>query len=140
MDKIKIINIDDSSDYFEIPYEWLKEGTQGPYLNDLEASAERGKLTGTLNRVRCAEVPAATLDIIKSLTQKELYPLLRLLRKVAINIRYFEKYENRFITRKFYAKKPNPAWKKIPEDNNTDNIEYEAFTIEFSGYEDVNVE
>lgn len=37
-------------------------------------------------------------------------------------------------------KKPNPAWKKIPEDNNTDNIEYEAFTIEFSGYEDVNVE
>ena len=140
MDKIKIINIDDSSDYFEIPYEWLKAGTQGPTLNDLEASAERGKLTGSLSRVRCAEVPAATLDIIKSLTQKEIFPLLKLLRMVAINIYYFEKYENKFITRKFYAKKPNPAWRKIPENNNTDNIEYEPFTIEFSGYEDVNVE
>ncbi len=139
MDKIKIININNSNDYFEIPYEWLKRGTQGPYLNDLEASAERGKMTGSLSRVRCAEIPAATLDIDESLTQKELYPLFRLLRMVAINIYYFEKYENKFITRKFYAKKPNPSWKEIPENNNTDNIEYEPFTIEFSGYEDVNV-
>lgn len=138
MDKIKVINIDNSADYFEIPYEWLPTGVQGPYLNDLEASAERGKMTGALSRVRCAEVPAATLEIKKSLTQKELYPLLRLLRKVAINIYYFEKYENRFITRKFYATKPNPSWRRIPNDNNTDNIEYEPFTIEFSGYEDVN--
>lgn len=137
MDKIKIININNSSDFFEIPYEWLPMGTQGPYLNDLEASAERGKLTGALSRVRCAEIPAATLDIDKSLKQKEIYPLLKLLRMVAVNIYYFEKYENKFITRKFYAKKPNPSWRKIPEDNNTDNIEYEPFTIEFSGYEDV---
>lgn len=140
MDKIKIININDPTDSVEIPYEWLPSGTQGPTLNDLEASAERGNLTGALSRVRCAEIPAATLDIVKSLTQKEFYPLSRLLRMVAINIYYFEKYENKFITRKFYAKKPNPAWRKIPEDNNTDNIEYEPFTIEFSGYEDVNVE
>ena len=139
MDKIKIINTKDNTDYFEIPWEWLAEGTQGPTLNDLEASAERGKLTGALSRVRCAEIPAATLDIIKSLKQGELYPLLRLLRKVEINIYYFEKYENRYLTRKFYAQKPNPKWKKIPEDNNTNNIEYEPFTIEFAGYEDVNV-
>lgn len=138
MDRIKIINPRDNTDFFEIPYEWLPVGVQGPTLNDLEASAERGKKTGTLSRVRCAEVPAATLDIKESLTQRELYPLLRLLKMTEINIYYFEKYLNMFVTRKFYAKKPNPAWRKIPEDNNTDNIEYEPFTIEFSGYKDVN--
>lgn len=138
MDKIKVINTKDSSDFFEIPYEWLASGTQGPTLNDLEASAERGKKTGKLNRVRCAEIPAATLEIIKSLTQKELYPLLKLLRKVEINIYYFEKYENKFVTKKFYAQKPNPSWKEIPDDNNTDNIIYEPFVIDFAGYEDIN--
>lgn len=138
MDKIKVINVNDENDFFEIPYEWLPKGTQGPTLNDLEASAERGKLTGKLSRVRCAEVPAATLDIDISLTQGQLFPLLRLLRMVEINIYYFEKYENRFITRKFYAQKPNPSWRKVPSDNNTDNIEYEPFTINFAGYEDIN--
>lgn len=138
MNRIKIINIDDSSDYFEIPYEWLPKGVQGPTLNDLESTAERGKKTGALSRVRCAEIPAATLEISRSLTQKELYPLFRLLRKVAINIYYFEKYENKFVTKKFYAQKPNPNFRYVPEDNNTDNIEYEPFTIEFAGYEDIN--
>lgn len=138
MNKIKIINPNDSTDFFEIPYEWLPSGCQGPTLNDLEASAERGKKTGKLNRVRCAEIPAATLDIMVPLTQAQLYPLLRLLRMVAINIYYFEKYENSFVTKKFYAEKPNPAWKTLPEDNNTDNIEYEPFTINFAGYEDIN--
>lgn len=138
MDKIKIINPNNSSDFFEIPWEWLPENTQGPYLNDLEASAERGKLTGTLSRVRCAEVPAATLDIIKRLSQAEIYPLLRLLKLAKIKIYYFEKYLNRFITREFYAKKPNPPIWRIPENNNTDNIIYDKFTVEFSGYGDVN--
>lgn len=139
MNKIKIINTSDSTDYFEIPWEWLPQGTQGPTLNDLESSAERGKLTGTLSRVRCAEVPAATLDIDKKLSQKELYPLLRLLRKVEIYIYYFEKYENKFVTKKFYAEKPNPSIWEIPEDNNTNNIIYDKFTINFAGYEDINV-
>lgn len=139
MDKIKIINPKDSSDFFEIPWEWLEEGTYAPSLNDLESSAERGKTTGTLNRVRCAEIPAATLPIMEYTTQKEIYPLLCLLRKVEINIRYFEKYENKFVTKRFYAQKPNPTIHRVPEDNNTDNIEYEPFTIEFAGYEDINI-
>jgi len=139
LDKIKIINTKDSTDYFEIPWEWLSADTYAPTLNDLEASGERGKLTGALSRVRCAEVPAASLEIAKMLTQKELYPLLKLLRKVEINIRYFEKYENAFVTKRFYAKKPNPAVHKIPGDNTTDDIIYDKFTIEFSGYEDINV-
>ena len=65
------------------------------------------------------------MDIDKRLTQKELFPLFKLLRNVEINIYYFEKYANKFITRKFYA------------DNNTDNIVYDKFKIEFAGYEDV---
>lgn len=78
------------------------------------------------------------MDISERLTQKELYPLLRLLRMVEIYIYYFEKYENKFVTKLFYAQKPNPPWYKIPEDNNTDTIVYDKFTINFSGYEDIN--
>ncbi len=138
MDKIKIINPKDSTDYFEIPWEWLPQGTQGPTLNDLEATAERGKSSGYLSRVRCAEIPAATLDIDERLTQQQIYPMLKLLKLVKVKIYYFEKYLNKFVTRDFYAKKPNPKYWEIPENNNTDNIVYDKFTIEFSGYGDVN--
>jgi len=95
-------------------------------------------MTGKLSRVRAAEIPAATLDIDKRLTQRQIYPLLTLLKKTEVNIYYFEKYLNRFVTRKFYAQKVNPTWWELPEDNNTDNIVYDKFTINFSGYEDVN--
>lgn len=138
MNKIRIINPGDETDFFEIPWEWLEEGAYAPSLNDLEASAERGKMTGKLSRVRCAEVPAATLPIKKRLTQKELYPLLRLLRLIKIHIFYFEKYENDFVKKEFYATKPNPSIYRIPDDNNTDNILYNEFTIEFAGYGDIN--
>lgn len=138
MDKIKFISIKDPTNFYELPYEWLPAGTQGPTLNDLEQKAERGSMTAYLVRIRSGEVPAATLDICKRLTQKELYPLLKIIRETKINIYYFEKYLNKFITREFYVQKVNPPWHKLPEDNNTDNIEYEPFTINFSGYGDVN--
>ena len=138
MNKIKIINPNDTTEYFEIPWEWLPQGTQSPTLNDLESSAERGKLNGYISRVRCAELPAATLDIDKRLAQKDLYPLFKLLKLVKIKIYYFEKYLNKFVTRDFYAKKPNPKMWKVPETNKTDDIVYDKFTIEFSGYGDVN--
>jgi len=86
------------------------------------------------------EIQAATLDIIERLSQAQLYPLLKIIRKPAVYIRYFEKYENKFITKKFYVEKVNPPYYKIPEDNNTDNIIYDKFTINFSGYEDVKVQ
>lgn len=138
MNKIKIINPKDNTDFFEIPWEWLPEGVTGPTLNDLESSAGRSKLKGYLSRVRCAEVPAATLEIDERLTQGELYSLFKLLKLTKINIYYFEKYLNKFVTREFYAQKPNPKIWRIPEDNNTDNILYDKFTIEFAGYGDVN--
>lgn len=115
----------------------MPQGTQGPTLNDLEASAERGKLTAKLSRVRAGEIPAATLDIDKRLTQKDLFPLFRILRKVKFKMTYFEKYENRFLSIIVYAKKPNPKMWQVPEDNNTDNIVYDKFTIEFTAYESI---
>lgn len=138
MEKIKIINPADPNDFFEIPWDWLEEGTYAPTLNDLEASAERGKLTGKLSRVRCAEVPAATLEISKALKQLDLKDFFRLLRLAKIYIYYFEKYLDAFVTKEFYAEKPNPKIRTIPEDNNTDNIVYEPFTVNFSGYGDIN--
>lgn len=138
MDKIKISDPDNKIPSFEIPWDWLPQGVQGPTLNDLENSAERGKKTAYLRRVRAGEVPAATLDIDKRLTQAEIYPLLRLLKLVKIHIYYFEKYLNKFVTKEFYSQKPNPPYWLIPEDNNTDNIVYDKFTIEFAGYGDVN--
>lgn len=135
MDKIKITNPNDPNDFFEMPYEWLPQGVQGPTLNDLEARANRSANKSKLYRVRSGEVPAATLDIAVRLSQKELYPLFRLLKLVKIKIYFFEKYLNKFITMYFYAEKPNPKWHFIPEDNNTDDIIYEPFTINFSGYE-----
>lgn len=88
--------------------------------------------------MRAGEVPAATLDIDVQLTQGELYPLFKLIKLTKIDIYYFEKYLNKFVTREFYAPKANPKVLKIPSDNNTDNILYDKFTIEFAGYGDVN--
>ena len=70
MDKIKFISIKDPTNFFELPYEWLPAGTQGPTLNDLEQKAERGSTTAYLVRIRSGEVPAATLDICKRLTRQ----------------------------------------------------------------------
>lgn len=138
MQKIRISNPKNSNDFFDIPWEWLPQGCQGPTLNDLENSAERGKKNAYLARIRAGEVPAAILDIDKRLTQEELYPLFRLLKLVKINITYFEKYLNKFVTKEFYAKKPNPPYWQIPLDNNTNNIIYDKFQIEFAGYGDIN--
>ena len=113
----------------------MKQGTVGPTLNDLESSAERSKLNASLSRVRAGEVPAATLDIDVRLTQKELWPLFQILDKVSCYMEYFEKHRNKYVKQKFYAEKLNPPWWKLPTDDNTDNIVYDKFTINFAGYE-----
>lgn len=133
MNKIKI-STNDSSQNFEIPWEWIEGGGLIPILNDLEAKAERGITTGYLFRVRQAEIPSMKLKVIKALTQAELYPMLRIIREVKFKLTYFEKYENTFKTIDVYAKKPDIAIRKYPLDNNTDNILYEPFEIELTGY------
>lgn len=138
MNKIKITDPRGAIASFEVPWEWIPKDTYGPELNDLESKAERGINSGYLSRSRAAEIPAATLQINKELTQKELWPLWQLLKLEKINIYYFEKYLNKFVTREFYAKKPNPKVVSIPDDNNTDEIIYSSFEIQFTGYGDVN--
>lgn len=123
----------DGSQSFDIPWEWLETGLT-PVLNDLEAKAERGITSGTLVRVRQAEIPSLKLKIIKALTQQEVYPLLKIVREVEFNITYFEKYENGFKTIKVYAKKPDMAVRAYPEDDNTNNIIYEPFDLELTAY------
>lgn len=138
MDRIKFSDPKGIINSFEIPWDWMEQGTCGPILNDLESKAERGINTAKLSRTRAGEVPAATLPIDKRLTQKEFWPLLQLLKLEKINVYYFEKYLNTFVTREFYPIKANPSYWSIPEDNNTDNIVYDKFDVEFTGYGDVN--
>ena len=138
MDKIKFSDPNNVIASFEFPWEWIAEGTYGPELNDLESKADRGINTGYLSRVRTAEIPAAILPIDKELTQGELWPVFQLLKLEKINVYYFEKYLNKYVTREFYPKKANPRYKRVPEDNDTNKILYEKFDIQFTGYGDIN--
>lgn len=133
MNKIKV-STTDGSQSFEIPFDWVESTGITPILNDLEAKAERGITTGYLYRVRQAEIPSMKLKINKSLTQAQVYPLLSILRQTKFQLYYFEKYENTFKTIDVYCKKPDMAVKEYPTDNNTDNIVYEPFEIQFTAY------
>lgn len=133
MNKIKVSTMDGSRS-FEFPFEWIESTGITPVLNDLEAKAERGITTGYLFRVRQAEIPSMTLKINKSLTQAQVYPLLRILRETQFKLYYFEKYENAYKTIDVYCKKPDMAVEKYPTDNNTDNIVYKPFDIQFTAY------
>ena len=132
MQNIRLINYDNENEYFDIPWDWVEK--PNPELNDLESEANRGKLTAYLYRIRAGEVPDAKIPIIKKLSQKELYPLWKIIRPVKLKLRYFEKYENRFITIDVYVKKPNPAIFRVPYDNNTDDIIWEPFDLEIIAY------
>ena len=133
MNKIKVTTTDGTQS-FEIPFDWIESTGVTPVLNDLEAKAERGITTGYLFRVRQAEIPSMKLKINKSLTQAQVYPLLSIIRQTKFKLYYFEKYENAFKTIDVYCKKPDMAVKEYPTDNNTDNIVYEPFEIQFTAY------
>lgn len=133
MNKIKVTTTDGAQS-FEIPFDWIESTGVTPVLNDLEAKAERGITTGYLFRVRQAEIPSMKLKINKSLTQAQVYPLLSIIRQTKFKLYYFEMYENAFKTIDVYCKKPDMAVKEYPTDNNTDNIVYEPFEIQFTAY------
>lgn len=134
MDKIKIINADNTSEYFEIPWEWISIDGLEPNLNDLEAKAERGVTTGYLYRDRLCEIPEYIIKILKNLKQSELHPLLKILRKVKTQVRYFDPYENGYVTREFYVPKPHLVTHKVPKNGDTQNIIYKPFDITLKGY------
>lgn len=132
MQNIRLINYENEDIYFDIPWNWVEK--PNPELNDLEAEANRGKLTAYLYRVRAGEVPDLKIPIIKRLTQAELWPLWQIIRPVKLKLRYFEKYVNKFITIDIYVKKANPPVYKYPSDDNTDKIIYEPFDLEITSY------
>ena len=133
MEKIRISN-EENTKHFDIPWNWITKNGLEPALEDLEASSNRGITTGFLYKARMAEIPEYRIEILKSLTQKELHPLLEIIRQVKMNVRYFCNYENEIVTREFYAIKPNISVKQMPVDGNTDNIIYNPFEINLKGY------
>lgn len=136
MKKIKISTTDHKT-YFEIPYEWLPKGGLKPKLNDLEASANRGKTTGYLFRKRMAEVPEYTLDFKKGLKQGQLKELWSLIRNEKLLVFYFCQYENQYVEREIYIPKPDTTISIIPENDNTDDIVFDSFTLDLIGYGDI---
>ena len=136
MNQIRI-STEDNSRFFDIPWSWISKEGVVPQLNDLEATAERSVVTATLYRNRLAEIPNYKLSILKSLKQSEVFPLLDIIRNVKIKITYFEPYSNAYVTKDFYAKKPDLTIRRLPLDNNTNNIVYNPFEITFTGYSDV---
>lgn len=135
MQNIRLISYDNPNDYFDIPWTWTS--LPSPSLDDLEAEANRGKLTAYLYRVRAGEVPSIKIPIIKRLSQKQLKPLFRIVRPVHLYLSYFEKYDDCFKQIEVYVKKPNPPYYRVPEDNNTDNIIYQPFDLEIASYESI---
>ncbi len=136
MDKIKFSTIDGTKS-FEIPWEWVEKGGLKPKTNDIEASAKRGHLNAYLYRKRQAQIPDHTLQFVKSLYRFEILDLLEIIKQEDLNVYYFDHWANRFVTTKFYVPKPDLTVEKIPYDNNTDNIRYAPFSIEFISYGDV---
>lgn len=134
MNKIKIINPDNTSEYFEIPWEWISINGLEPNLKDVESKAERGVTTAYLYRDRAAEVPTFLLKIIKKLKQSELYPFLKIIRKVKVLVYYFDPYEGDYVEREFYVPKPNLTIHTIPQNNDISNIIYNTFDVNFKGY------
>lgn len=136
MDKIRFMSVDETL-FFDIPWEWIEKNGLKPKTNDLEATAKRGKLNGYLYRKRQAQIPDYTLQFIESLYRYQIKTLLNIIKEEKIKVYYFDHFADKFVTTDFYVPKPDLSIKRIPEDNNTDNILYAPFSLEFIGYGDV---
>lgn len=136
MEKIKFMSIDETLS-FEIPWEWIEKDGLKPKKNDLEATAKRGKLNGYLYRKRQAQIPDYTLNFIESLYRYQIKSLLNIIKQEKIKVYYFDDWADRYVTTDFYVPPPDLSRKRIPLDNNTDNILYAPFSIEFISYGDV---
>lgn len=136
MDKIKFMNMNESR-FFEIPWEWVEKGGLKPKKNDLEATAKRGKLNGRLYRKRQAQIPDYTLQFVKELYRFQILDLINIIKEEQIKVYYFDHFANKFVTVDFYVPPPELVVNQIPYDNNTKNILYAPFSLEFISYGDV---
>ena len=132
MDRIKIETLDHSKSFI-IPWEWVENNIK-PKVNDLEAQAERGTLTGYLYRKRLAEIPERTITFDKSLYRYEIKSLLQLIRQEKLLVTYFEDYLDKYVTAEFYIPKPELNIRKLPLNNDTDMILYEPFSLTLIAY------
>ena len=136
MDKIRFSTIDGTKS-FEIPWEWVEKSGLKPKTNDIESNAKRGFLNAYLYRKRQAQIPDHTLKFVKSLYRFEIKTLLDIIKQEEINVYYFDHWADKFLTTKFYVPKPDLTVEKIPYNNDTSNILYAPFSIEFISYGDV---
>ena len=74
---------------------------------------------------------------IRDELNQEILDLLEIIKQEELNVYYFDHWANKFVTTKFYVPKPDLSVEKIPYDNDTGNILYAPFTIEFISYGDV---
>lgn len=136
MDKIKFMSVDKTLS-FEIPWEWIEKDGIKPKKNDLEATAKRGKLNGYLYRKRQAQIPDHILVFTEALYRYQIKPLLNIIKQEKIKVYYFDDWVDRFVETDFYVPPPELPRRRIPTDNNTDNILYAPFSLEFISYGDV---
>ena len=135
MAMILLMNIENENDFVLIPWEWLSIDSFEIIKEDIESSSERGITTGLLARVVTTSIPTINLNVIKKLSQGELKELLRFINMKEVKVRYFEKYRNSYVVNNFYIEKPSLIMYEIPEDNNTDNIIYNEFSLKLVGCE-----
>ncbi|MCI8575636.1 MAG: hypothetical protein HFI09_04115 [Bacilli bacterium] len=136
MEQIEFKSVDGKLS-FKLPWEWIEKDGIKPKTNDLEATAKRGKLNGRLYRKRQAQIPDHSLKFVQSLYRYQIKPLLNIIKQEQIKVFYFDDWADKFVETDFYVPKPDLVRREIPEDNNTDNILYAPFEMEFVSYGDV---
>lgn len=136
MERIKFASVDGTLS-FDFPWEWCETKNLKPRKNDLEATAKRGKLNGTLYRKRQAQIPGFILPISTNVYRYEVKALLKIIKQEKYKATYFNHWTDEFVTSEFYTPPMDLPIKELPENNNTDNILYAPFDIEMIGYSDV---
>lgn len=136
MDKIKFESKDGQKS-FEIPWNWIEKDGLKPKSNELQSKAKRGTLNGRLYKKRQAIIPDYTLQFVSKLYRFQLLDLFEIIKQEEFYVTYFDHYVNRFVTADFYAPWPELSVAQLPYDNNTNNILYSPFLIEFISMGDV---
>jgi len=136
MEQIKFSSVDGTL-VFYYPWEWMENKNFKPKTNDLESVAKRGKLNGKLYRKRQAQIPDYVIPINCCVLRRDIKILLSIIKQEKYYVTYFDHWAGRVVTTEFYSPKPELPVKKIPYDDNYDNILYAPFEFEIIGYGDV---
>lgn len=136
MQKIKFMTKDNKKS-FEIPWNWIEKDGLKPKSNELQSKAKRGVLNGRLYKQRQAIIPDYTMQFVCKLYRFQIKQLLEIIKEEEINVYYFDHYVGRYLIADFYVPFPELSIAKLPYDDNTDNILYSSFTLEFISMGDV---